>query len=102
MSGAFRVPNSAQHAGVISHSSFGQQLKQPESPMDSVHLYRYYIEQLALQNRALLLHSSPLIPPDQTYFNQNLLQLTNNPTSIFVSQYQSAGQPVLLANQEQM
>jgi hypothetical protein len=98
MSGAFRAPNSTPHAGVIAHSSFGQ-LKQPEPSMDSVHLYRYYIEQLALQNPALLLHSSPLIqqqpghPP--SYFNtNNLLQLTNSgfqPTAT-----------LLAANQKQM
>lgn len=81
MNGAFSVPTDSNKplAGVrvIAHSSFQQTKHSESSLMDSVHLYRYYIERLALQNKALLLQGSPFISQTPQYFGNGILQIGN-------------------------
>jgi hypothetical protein len=72
MSGAFRAPLSAnEHNGVISHSK--------DAAFNSMHLYQYYLNQLAVQNNNILtepLYQTSLFtsaPISSTYFGRNLI-----------------------------
>lgn len=80
MSGAFRAPlSSTEHNGVISHSKDGQ-IVNSEVSLDSMHLYRYYLNQLAVQNGNILI-TEPLYqtslftstPIGSTYLGQNMI-----------------------------
>lgn len=100
MSGAFSAPANECHNGVISYSNTKTtQIEHPEAHRpESLDLYRFYINQLALQNHQILIEpnysqfQSPFLTPNVPYFGQDLLTrlALNNftPSNLLPTQHQ--------------